>query len=97
MCCSLTSEVDKTVKSHDLPTQSERLNFSIVPLSRPADNLLTKYSTEMLGLLPLASIQLSGMHYFVWHSYHLASILDFSIVILLCDLNSWNQLFSKHQ
>ena len=28
------------------------------------------YSTETLGLLPLASILLSGMHYFVWHSYH---------------------------
>ena len=37
-------------------TQSERLNvepFSIskVPLSRSADNLLTNYSTETLGLL----------------------------------------------
>ena len=35
------------------------------------DNLLTiNCSTETLGLLPLASILLSGMHYFVWHSYH---------------------------
>ena len=60
---------------YDLNTQSERLNletFSIskIPLSRPADNLLTNYSTRMLSLLPLASILLSGMHYFVWHSYH---------------------------
>ena len=71
MCCSLTSELVKTIVK--LHTESERLNLetfpiSKVPLSRPViyDNLLTiNHSTETLGLLPLASILLSGMHYFV--------------------------------
>ena len=60
------------VRSRDLHTQSERLKFSIskVLLSRPPDDLVAKYSTETLGLLPLASILLSDIYHTVWHSYH---------------------------
>ena len=64
VCCSLTSEVVKTVSNYTQKVEVNLETFTIskVPLSRPAT---INCSTETLSL-PLA-----GMHYFVWHSLFL--------------------------